>query len=181
MCRPTRRGRRDNDGLWTAMYVAAECFRFKVTGDADARENARRGMQAIMRLEQITGRPGFPRALVHQGRRRRAAEGRRVARHAGQGVAMEGGHQLRRDRRPLLRLSDLLRPGRRREREAGAAGGDRPHHQSHPRQRLSADRRRTASATRWGWWAPDVIWEDADETGLRALHMLSHLRVADVT
>ena len=27
----------DNDGLWTAMYVAAESFRFKVTGEADAR------------------------------------------------------------------------------------------------------------------------------------------------
>ena len=32
--------------------------------------------------------------------------------------------------------------------------------------------------TRWGWWAPELIWEDADETGLRALHLLSHLRVA---
>ena len=41
----------DNDGLWTAMYVAAEAFRFKVTGAPDARANARRGMQAIVRLE----------------------------------------------------------------------------------------------------------------------------------
>jgi hypothetical protein len=32
--------------------------------------------------------------------------------------------------------------------------------------------------TRWGFWGPDVIWEDPDETGLRALHMLAHLRVA---
>ena len=32
--------------------------------------------------------------------------------------------------------------------------------------------------TRWGWWGPDEIWKDADETGLRALHLLSHLRVA---
>ena len=32
--------------------------------------------------------------------------------------------------------------------------------------------------TRWGWWTPELIWEDADETGLRALHLLSHLRVA---
>ena len=32
--------------------------------------------------------------------------------------------------------------------------------------------------TRWGWWAPDLIWDDPDETGLRALHILSHLRVA---
>ena len=32
--------------------------------------------------------------------------------------------------------------------------------------------------TRWGWWGPAAIWEDPDETGLRALHILSHLRVA---
>ena len=32
--------------------------------------------------------------------------------------------------------------------------------------------------TRWGWWGPDIIWEDPDETGLRALHILAHLRVA---
>src|SRR5688500_11828529 len=50
----------DNDGLWTAMYVAAEAFRFKVTGAADARVNAKRGMDAILRLEAITGIPGFP-------------------------------------------------------------------------------------------------------------------------
>jgi hypothetical protein len=50
----------DNDGLWTAMYVAAECFRYRATGEPDAREHARAGMQAIRRLESITGIPGFP-------------------------------------------------------------------------------------------------------------------------
>jgi len=32
--------------------------------------------------------------------------------------------------------------------------------------------------TTWGFWGPAAIWEDPDETGLRALHLLSHLRVA---
>jgi len=32
--------------------------------------------------------------------------------------------------------------------------------------------------TRWGWWAPDEIWADPDETGLRALHLLAHLKTA---
>ena len=32
--------------------------------------------------------------------------------------------------------------------------------------------------TRWGWWGPEEIWADPDETGLRALHILSHLRAA---
>ena len=86
--------------------------------------------------------PGLSRALVHQGRRRRAADRRRMARHARQAVALEGRHELRRDRRPLLRLSDLLRPRRRRRREAGAARRDRSDHQPHPRQQLPAGRRR---------------------------------------
>src|SRR6185295_18552060 len=32
--------------------------------------------------------------------------------------------------------------------------------------------------TRWGWWGPELIWDDPDETGLRALHLLAHLRSA---
>ena len=32
--------------------------------------------------------------------------------------------------------------------------------------------------TRWGWWGPDAIWDDPDELGLRALHILAHLRTA---
>src|SRR5262249_28067739 len=50
----------DNDGLWTQMYIAAEAFRYKVTGDADARAKAKQGFEAMLRLEEITGIPGFP-------------------------------------------------------------------------------------------------------------------------
>ena len=31
----------DNDGLWTSLYVAAEAFRYGVTGDPQAKKNAR--------------------------------------------------------------------------------------------------------------------------------------------
>ena len=30
----------DNDGLWTSIALAAEAFRYKVTGDKEAKENA---------------------------------------------------------------------------------------------------------------------------------------------
>src|SRR5262249_33615202 len=50
----------DNDGLWTAIYLAAQAYRFAVTHDADARTKARRALQALLRLEQITGVPGLP-------------------------------------------------------------------------------------------------------------------------
>jgi hypothetical protein len=49
----------DNDGLWTSIYVAAEAFRYGATGDPHAKRNARRSLEALMFLEQVTGIPGF--------------------------------------------------------------------------------------------------------------------------
>jgi hypothetical protein len=49
----------DNDGLWTAMYLGAQCYRYAVTRDPDARAKAQRALRAILRLEEITGVPGF--------------------------------------------------------------------------------------------------------------------------
>lgn len=57
----------DNDGLWTSLYVAAECFRYAVTKDEQARKNARESMQAMMGLEEKTSIDGFPaRAMVRK-------------------------------------------------------------------------------------------------------------------
>lgn len=49
----------DNDGLWTTLYIAAEAFRFGVTGDPEAKKNARQSLEALMFLERVTGIPGF--------------------------------------------------------------------------------------------------------------------------
>jgi len=58
----------DNDGLWTAVYIAAESFRFAVTRQPQARRLARHSVEALMRLEQITGISGFPaRAYIRKG------------------------------------------------------------------------------------------------------------------
>ncbi len=64
----------DNDGLWTALFVAAECFRYAVAkrvGDeemaAEALSYATESLRALLFLEQVTGRPGFPaRAVRHK-------------------------------------------------------------------------------------------------------------------
>src|SRR6266567_1884402 len=50
----------DNDGLWTAIYLGAEAYRFAVTRDPDARRKARRSLDLLMRLQEITGISGFP-------------------------------------------------------------------------------------------------------------------------
>lgn len=49
----------DNDGLFTGVYCASQCFRYKVTGDAQAKENARKAVEAMIKLTEITGKPGF--------------------------------------------------------------------------------------------------------------------------
>jgi hypothetical protein len=49
----------DNDGLWTAMYLGAQAYRYAVTKDPDARMKAQRAVRAMLRLEEITGVPGF--------------------------------------------------------------------------------------------------------------------------
>ncbi|HEU4752090.1 MAG TPA: transcriptional regulator, partial [Armatimonadota bacterium] len=54
----------DNDGLWTALYTAAQCFRYAVGGSSDAKEQAQRSVRALMRLESITGVPGFPARAI---------------------------------------------------------------------------------------------------------------------
>jgi hypothetical protein len=57
----------DNDGLWTALYIAAESYRYAVTGSLQARERASRSMDALLRLEEATPIPGFPaRALMRK-------------------------------------------------------------------------------------------------------------------
>ncbi len=54
----------DNDGLWTSLYIAAEAFRYSVTQDAEAKAFARESLDALMRLEQVTGIPGFPARAI---------------------------------------------------------------------------------------------------------------------
>jgi hypothetical protein len=167
----------DNDGLWTAMYVAAECFRYKVTGEADARENARRGMQAILRLESITGISGFPaRSLIKVGEDEQPRDGEwhdtpdKAWRWKGDTSSDEiVGHYFV---YPIY--FDLVADET--ERAALRAALDRitTHILDHNYQLVDVDGQRT----RWGWWGPEAIWADPGETGLRALHILSHLRVA---
>jgi hypothetical protein len=167
----------DNDGLWTAMYVAAESFRYKVTGAEDARAHARAGMRAIVRLESITGMSGFPaRSFIKAGEDLQPKDGEwhdtpdRAWRWKGDTSSDEiVGHYFV---YPIY--FDLVADED--EKPALAAVIDRitNHILDNRYQLIDVDGQRT----RWGWWGPDVIWQDPDETGLRALHILSHLRVA---
>ena len=166
----------DNDGLWTAMYVAAEAFRYKVTREADARTNARQGMNALLRLESITGIAGFPaRSFIKVGADVQPSDGEwhdtpdRQWRWKGDTSSDEiVGHFFV---YPIY--YDLVADDSEKAALRGAIERITTHILDHNYQLVGPRGR-----TRWGWWGPDVIWDDPDETGLRALHILSHLRVA---
>jgi hypothetical protein len=49
----------DNDGLWSAMFLAAQAYRYAVTKDPDARMKARRTLDSLIRLEEINPMPGY--------------------------------------------------------------------------------------------------------------------------
>ncbi len=56
----------DNDGLFTGVYCASQCFRYAVTGDEKAKANAKRAVEAMIKLTEVTGRKGFTaRATRH--------------------------------------------------------------------------------------------------------------------
>jgi hypothetical protein len=167
----------DNDGLWTAMYVAAECFRYKVTGQAEARDHARQGMQAILRLESITGTSGFPaRSLIKVGEDVQPKDGEWHD-AAETGWRWKGdtssdeivGHYF-----AFAIYYDLVADADEKKQLRAALDRITTHILDHGYQLIDVD----GQHTRWGWWGPEAIWEEPGETGLRALHILSHLRVA---
>jgi hypothetical protein len=167
----------DNDGLWTAIYLAAECFRYRVTGEADAREFARQGLQALMRLEAITGIPGFPaRSFIKLGVDEQPQDGEWHTTPDGEwrwkGDTSSDeivGHYF-----AYAVYYDLVADEGEKAQIRRVVERITSHILDHGYHLLDVD----GQPTRWGWWAPEEIWADPDETGLRALHLLSHLRVA---
>jgi hypothetical protein len=167
----------DNDGLWTQMYIAAEAFRYAVTKEADARANARQGFEAMLRLEEITGIPGFPaRSFIKIGEDVQPQDGEWHTTPDGQwrwkGDTSSDeivGHYF-----GYAVYHDLVADEAEKQKIRAVVSRITDHILNHNYQLIDVDGKRT----RWGWWAPEDIWSDPDETGLRALHMLSHLRVA---
>ncbi|HZF37335.1 MAG TPA: transcriptional regulator, partial [Blastocatellia bacterium] len=167
----------DNDGLWTQMYIAAEAFRYKVTGEADARTNAKQGFEAMLRLEEITGIPGFhARSFIKIGEDIQPKDGEwhdtpdGKWRWKGDTSSDEiVGHYF-----GYAVYYDLVADEAEKRRIRGVIARMTDHILNNNYQLIDVDGKRT----RWGWWGPEEIWADTDETGLRALHILSHLRVA---
>jgi hypothetical protein len=168
----------DNDGLWTAIYVTAECFRFAVTHSPEARRNARLSLAALLRLESITAIPGFPaRALIHRGDYR-APEGEWHWTSDGEwewkGDTSSDelvGHFL-----AYAVAYDLLPDESERAAIRRAAGRIAGHLLDHGLELVGFGGR----VTRWGKYSPTYFRtaEGKEDQALNSLELLSHLRVA---
>jgi hypothetical protein len=54
----------DNDGLYTSMYGASQCFRYAATKDPAVKERVKGLFDAVKLLFDVTGIPGFPARSV---------------------------------------------------------------------------------------------------------------------
>ena len=50
----------DNDGLYTADQAASQAMKYALTGDGNVRNAARTAMRALLKLQHVSGIPGFP-------------------------------------------------------------------------------------------------------------------------
>ena len=72
----------DNDGLFTGLYCASQCFRYAVTGDQKAKENAKRAVEAMIKLTEVTGKPGFTARATRYSHEENFGDGNREEWHA---------------------------------------------------------------------------------------------------
>lgn len=172
----------DNDGLWTSIYLAAESFRYAVTGDLKAKENAKRSYEAMKRLESLTGIRGFPaRAAVRKG-------SRNVAKSGGEWhqSSVDPGWEWKGDTSSdeidghyfaYAIYYDLVADESEKKDVAALVSRITDHIIDHDYYLVDLDGKRTY----WGVWNPKEINDDpswGEEHGLNSLEILSHLKVA---
>lgn len=169
----------DNDGLWTSIYLAAECFRYAVTHDPEARKNAIRTYEAMERLETITGISGFPARSV-------VAADESTGKGGEWHLSADGKWKWKGDTSsdeivghmfayPIF--YDLVAEGEMKERAKSLVHRIMSHIVDHNFQLIDLD----GKATRWAVWTPDSLnfkpnwWY---ERGINSLQILAFLKAA---
>lgn len=166
----------DNDGLWTAMYGAAECFRYAVTKDPDALARARKAIEAVLFLEDVTGVPGLPARSYVKKNDPRPKDGMWHWTKDGQ-IQWKGdtssdeivGHYF------LLSIAyDLLDDSTLKTRLAAAARRMTDYILAHGYNLIDV----TGKPTTWGKWSPEYFAGDGkSDSPLNAVELLSLLKV----
>lgn len=168
----------DNDGLWTALYIAAESFRYAVTGEVEAKKLAEKSMRALMRLEEITPVDGFPaRAIIRKGEEVNKSHGEWHDTPDGQ-WEWKGDTSSDEIDGHLFAYSvyyDLVADEKEKQEIAGIVGRIMTYIVDNDFLLIDVDGERT----RWGVWSPRLLnttW--IDQQGLNSLEILAHLKTA---
>lgn len=170
-------GDNDNDGLWTAMYAAGECFRYAVTKSPEALANARKSIEAIFFLEEVAGRRGFPARsyirkgdpMPHGGEWHWTKDGQYYWKADTSSDEIVGHFFIFSIAYGLLPDADL------KERIAGTCQRIMDHILDHGYYLIDLD----GKPTRWGFWAPERLAKDPDERALNSLQLLSFLKTTE--
>ena len=168
----------DNDGLWTAIYVAAESFRYAATGSEEARRFASESLRAMLDLERRTPIPGFPaRALVRKGERviKSGGEWHDTADGEWEWKGDTSSDELDGHFFAYGIYYDLVADEREKTEIAEVVGRIADHLVEHGLQLVDLD----GEHTRWGVFDPEHLhgsWRE--ECGLNSLEILAGLRVA---
>ena len=168
----------DNDGLWTAIYAAAECFRYAVTRSPETLAYAQKSIDAVLFLEQVTGRPGFPaRSYIRKGDP-----------PPGDGVwhwTPDGQYEWKADTSSdeivghffLFGVAqDLLPDAERKRRIAATARRIIDHIREHGYTLTDIN----GKPTTWGWWSREYFESERGrpDSPLNALELLAFLKTA---
>jgi len=167
----------DNDGLWTSMYAAAECFRYAVTRSAEALANARKSVEAVLFLEEVGGRRGFSaRSYVRKGEPMPVdgqwhwtADGQYYWKGDTSSDEIVGHFFL------YSVATDLLDDPALKRRIAGTAARIMDHILDHGYNLIDV----TGKPTTWGKWSPAYFREEPSDSALNSLELLSFLKTAE--
>lgn len=172
----------DNDGLWTAMYVAAESFRYAATKSPDAKKKARESLMAILELEKKSGISGFPaRALTHKSEsdfgKARGGEWHLTADKEWEWKGDTSSDELDGHFFAWPIYYDLVADDAEKAMIRATCRRVMDHLIDHGFYLVDLD----GKPTTWGVWAPEKINDDPEwrnEKGLNALELLAYLKAA---
>lgn len=178
----------DNDGGYTGNYLAAQCYRYAVTRDPAARQEATNTFHGLRWLEAMTGISGFPaRSVWAKGERGHQAG------HGSGGYAAEwhdtadGKFEWKGDTSSDEICShfyafglflELVAEGEEKAQVKGHLARVASHLIDHQWKLVDVD----GKPTRWGRWDPDYFLTDEGkyDRGLQAVELLSFIKTAEV-
>ena len=166
----------DNDGLWTAMYAAGECFRYAVTKSPEALSKARKSIEAVLFLEEVAGRRGFPaRSYIRKGDP--------LPRGGQWHWTKDGEYYWKGDTSSdeivghffIFSIAyDLLPDAPLKRRIVETCQRIMDHIIDHGYYLVGLD----GKPTTWGYWSPEALRRNPDERALNSLQLLSFLKTA---